>query len=61
MPYNSVNPATGAMLKTFTEHTDEQVWNALATADRAFLAWAARPFKERWKIIGKSAQILLEK
>jgi succinate-semialdehyde dehydrogenase / glutarate-semialdehyde dehydrogenase len=61
MPYNSVNPATGAVLRTFSERTDEQMWNALATADKAFRAWAARPFSERSKIIGRSARILLEK
>jgi succinate-semialdehyde dehydrogenase / glutarate-semialdehyde dehydrogenase len=49
------------VFKTFAEHTDEQVWNALATADKAFRAWAARPFSERSTIIGNSAQILLEK
>src|SRR5580692_8541309 len=61
VPYRSVNPATGEVLKTFPEHTDEQMWSALATADKAFRAWSARPFKERSKIIGKSAQLLLEK
>src|SRR6202167_4466888 len=35
--------------------------SALAKADKAFRAWAARPFSERSKIIGRSAQILLEK
>ena len=25
MPYRSVNPATGEALKTFTEHTDQEV------------------------------------
>jgi succinate-semialdehyde dehydrogenase/glutarate-semialdehyde dehydrogenase len=61
MPYNSVNPATGKVMKTFTEHTDEQMWSALANADKAFRTWAAEPFRERSKIIGRSAQILLEK
>ena len=61
MPYRSVNPATGEALKTFPEHTDEQMWGALAKADEAFRAWAARPFSERSKIIGRSAQVLLEK
>jgi acyl-CoA reductase-like NAD-dependent aldehyde dehydrogenase len=61
VPYRSVNPATGEVLKTFPEHTDEQMWSALAKADKAFRAWAARPFSERSKIIGRSAQILLEK
>jgi acyl-CoA reductase-like NAD-dependent aldehyde dehydrogenase len=61
VPYRSVNPATGEVLKTFREHTDEQMWSALAKADKAFRAWAARPYSERSKIIGRSAQILLEK
>jgi succinate-semialdehyde dehydrogenase / glutarate-semialdehyde dehydrogenase len=61
VPYRSVNPATGEVLKTFPEHTDEQMWSALAKADKAFRAWAARPFGERSKIIGRSAQVLLEK
>jgi succinate-semialdehyde dehydrogenase/glutarate-semialdehyde dehydrogenase len=60
VPYRSVNPATGEVLKTLPEHTDEQVWNALATADEAFRTWASRPFSERSKIIARSAQILLE-
>src|SRR5580698_5630846 len=60
VPYRSVNPATGEVLKTLPEHTDEQVWNALATADKAFRTWASRPFSERSKIIARSAQILLE-
>jgi succinate-semialdehyde dehydrogenase/glutarate-semialdehyde dehydrogenase len=59
--YRSVNPATGEVLKDFTQHTDEQMWDALATADKAFRSWASRPFSERSKIIGRSAQLLLEK
>jgi len=61
MPYSSVNPATGEVLKTFAEHSDNQVMNALSAADRAFRSWAGRAFSERSRIIGRSAQILLEK
>src|SRR5580698_9484776 len=61
VPYRSVNPATGELLKTFPEHTNEQMWTALSKADNAFRAWSVRPFSERSKIIGRSAQILLEK
>jgi succinate-semialdehyde dehydrogenase / glutarate-semialdehyde dehydrogenase len=61
MSYRSVNPATGEVLGTFTEHTDEEMWDALTTADQAFRPWASRPFSERSKIIGRSAHILLEK
>jgi succinate-semialdehyde dehydrogenase/glutarate-semialdehyde dehydrogenase len=35
VPYRSVNPATGEVLNTFPEHTDEQMWSALAKADKA--------------------------
>jgi hypothetical protein len=58
MHYRSVNPATGEVLKTFAEHTDNQVMDALSAADRAFRSWAGRPFSERSKIIGRSAHIL---
>lgn len=61
MPYRSVNPATGEVLKTFAEHTDEQMMNALAAAEKAFRSWGALPFCDRSKIIGRSARILLEK
>jgi succinate-semialdehyde dehydrogenase/glutarate-semialdehyde dehydrogenase len=61
VPYRSVNPATGEVLKTFPEHTDQQVMDALATADRAFRTWSARPFGERSKIIGRCAQVLLKR
>jgi succinate-semialdehyde dehydrogenase/glutarate-semialdehyde dehydrogenase len=59
--YRSVNPATGEVLKDFPQHTDEQMWDALATADKAFRSWGSLPISERSKIIARSAQILLEK
>jgi succinate-semialdehyde dehydrogenase/glutarate-semialdehyde dehydrogenase len=61
MSYVSVNPATGEVLRTFTEHTDEEMWDALVTADQAFRSWASRPFSERSKIIERSALLLLDK
>jgi succinate-semialdehyde dehydrogenase / glutarate-semialdehyde dehydrogenase len=61
MPYQSVNPATGEVLKTFTEHTDEEMFKALATADEAFHDWSAKPISDRAKIIGRAAQVLLKK
>ncbi len=61
MSYRSVNPATGEVLKTFTEHTDQEMMDALATADKAFVSWAARPIEERAKTISRAAQLLLER
>jgi len=61
VPYRSVNPATGEVLKTFSEHTDEEMLSALATADAAFPVWAGESFGERSKIISQAAKLLLEK
>src|SRR6202162_3033929 len=61
VPYRSVNPATGEVLKTFTEHTDQEMMDALATADKAFFSWATRPIEERAKIISRAAQLLRER
>src|SRR6202522_3530347 len=61
VPYRSVNPATGEVLKTFAEHTDQEVAQALATADKAFASWAASPVNERAKVIARAAQLLLER
>ena len=60
MPYRSVNPATGEVLRTFTEHTDQEMMEALAAADKAFVPWASRPIDERARIISRAAQLLLE-
>ena len=38
VPYRSVKPATGEVLKTFTEHTDQEMMDLLAIADTAFPA-----------------------
>src|SRR6202789_3979503 len=61
VPYRSVNPATGEVLKTFKEHTDQEMMDALAAADKAFVSWAGRPVEERAKIISRAAQLLLER
>jgi succinate-semialdehyde dehydrogenase/glutarate-semialdehyde dehydrogenase len=61
MSYVSVNPATGEVLRTVTENTDEEMWDALTIANQAFRPWASRPFSERSKIIGRSAHLLLDK
>jgi acyl-CoA reductase-like NAD-dependent aldehyde dehydrogenase len=61
VPYRSVNPATGEVLKTVTEHTDQEMFDALATVDEAFVSWAARPIEERAKVLSRASQLLLER
>ena len=36
MQYESVNPLNGEVLRTFDEHTDQEMERLLATADQAF-------------------------
>lgn len=61
MSYRSVNPATGEVLKTFTEHTNDQMFAALDTADKAFHTWSTASIVERSKVMHKAAQLLLER
>jgi succinate-semialdehyde dehydrogenase / glutarate-semialdehyde dehydrogenase len=61
VPYRSVNPATGEVLKTFPEHTDQEMLDALAAADRAFTSWSALPIADRSKIMSRAAELLIER
>lgn len=61
MAYRSVNPATGEVLKTFAEHTDDQMLTALDVADRAFRIWSTTPIAVRSKVMHKAAQLLVER
>jgi succinate-semialdehyde dehydrogenase/glutarate-semialdehyde dehydrogenase len=61
VPYRSVNLATGEVLETFAEHTDQEMMDALEKANDAFGSWATRPVEERAKIITRAAQLLLER
>ena len=61
MSYRSVNPATGEVLKTFTEHTNDQMFAALDAADKAFHTWSTTSIVERSKVMHKAAQLLLER
>jgi succinate-semialdehyde dehydrogenase / glutarate-semialdehyde dehydrogenase len=59
MAYQSVNPFNGEVLRTFEEHTDQQMEGMLATADKTFReVWSGKPVRERAKIIGKAASLM---
>jgi succinate-semialdehyde dehydrogenase / glutarate-semialdehyde dehydrogenase len=61
MPYQSVNPATGELLQVFEEHTDRQMMDALAAADKTYReVWSFPPYRERAKYIGRAAALMLE-
>ncbi len=58
MPYQSVNPYDGEILKTFEEFTDQQLDTALTTATACFETWRHTPFAKRAAVVAKAAAIL---
>jgi succinate-semialdehyde dehydrogenase/glutarate-semialdehyde dehydrogenase len=61
MPYQTVNPFNGEVVRTFDEHTDQQMEQMLANADKTFREnWSKKPVRDRAKIIGKAASLMLE-
>ena len=61
MAYQTVNPSTGELLRTFEEHTDQQMEEMLATADRTFReVWSRKSVRDRTKVIGKAASLMLD-
>lgn len=62
MSFQSINPATGELLKTFPLQTDAEVFSALEKADTLYRDdWCLRSVAERAAIVGKAAKILREK
>ncbi len=60
--YAVVDPATGQQVKTYPEHTDEQVAAAVESAHRAYRGWArTTPVAERAALIAKVAALHTER
>src|SRR5918995_1183240 len=58
MSMQSINPATGEVLETFTETPPEQVERILAAAHAAFLEWRQVPLATRAQPMRKAAGVL---
>ncbi len=58
MTYQSLNPATGKLLKNFKELTDKELETKLATAAKCFETWKHKTYAERAVIVAKAAAIL---
>jgi succinate-semialdehyde dehydrogenase/glutarate-semialdehyde dehydrogenase len=61
MTFQSINPATEAVLATFDEFTAQQTQSALAEADAAFRAWRRASFAERAGVMQRAATLLKER
>jgi succinate-semialdehyde dehydrogenase / glutarate-semialdehyde dehydrogenase len=61
MQYQTINPATGKLVKTFPAITDGDLEAALAKAHNTFQTdWRRRSVADRARVVSKAAQILRE-
>ena len=61
MSYQSINPFNGELVKSFVEHTDQQLDASIATAQTYFDAWRKLSFAKRAAIVSKAAGIMRER
>ncbi|WP_242928676.1 NAD-dependent succinate-semialdehyde dehydrogenase [Pontibacter vulgaris] len=58
MAIQSINPATGEVVKTFQAHTSEEVSQKLKAANEAFRSWRNTSFEDRAKYMQRCAEML---
>jgi succinate-semialdehyde dehydrogenase / glutarate-semialdehyde dehydrogenase len=61
MTYQSLNPATGKLLKKFEELTDKELETKIAAAATCFKTWRHKSYAERAVIVAKAAAIMAAK
>jgi succinate-semialdehyde dehydrogenase/glutarate-semialdehyde dehydrogenase len=61
MTYQSLNPATGKVLKKFKDLTDAQLETKLSKANKCYARWKLTSYAERAVIINKAAELLHER
>jgi succinate-semialdehyde dehydrogenase/glutarate-semialdehyde dehydrogenase len=58
MPYQSVNPNTGKMVKSFEHMSTAQLQHALATAQTCFQSWKNTSWADRAAVLSRAAVLL---
>lgn len=61
MAYQTVNPYTGELVKSFPDASDAEVRQALDAAHNAFVDWRETSFKQRAVILQRAADLLRER
>jgi succinate-semialdehyde dehydrogenase / glutarate-semialdehyde dehydrogenase len=62
MAYQTINPFTEELVKSFREHTDAELEAIIARAEETYESdWSLRSLAERKAIVKKAASILREK
>jgi len=59
LPYRSVNPATGEVVRNFAYHTDAELQSALSVAHSLYKSeWSNGPIEPRLKVLSRLADII---
>jgi len=58
MAYQSINPNTGTLLKSFEHLTEAQLEKSLAAADNCYQTWRQKKYAERAVILNKAAALM---
>ncbi len=59
MLYQTINPTTSELIKTYPEHTDQQVEEALAAAHKLYKSeWSQGPIQPRLAVLRKFADLV---
>jgi succinate-semialdehyde dehydrogenase/glutarate-semialdehyde dehydrogenase len=59
--YRTQNPATGQVIETFEAATDEQIQQALASADAAYRQWREHSVQDRAAVVRRIAELFDER
>ena len=59
MAYQTVNPTTGEVIKTWSSHTDQQIEDALVAAHKLYKShWSKGPMQPRLDVLRKLADLI---
>lgn len=61
MSYQSINPFTGELVKSFDEYTDQQLEASIATAETCYETWRTMSFANRAVIVSRAAVVMRER
>lgn len=61
MTIQSINPATGENIKSYTLHTDQEVSNKIDQVHQAWLLWKETSFEQRSTLLNKMADVLISR
>ena len=59
--YRTINPATGELLKSFDNATDQQIADALDASQAAYEQWSRKSVAERAAVVKRISELLAER